>query len=120
MRLSDAIALGRVTVTKLVASWLDGCALGMAANAVGCERNYIDINKVWPWLYNGGDFQCPKCHRLPDCGMNTIAHFFDTHVMNSKNATIEELCDWVRSIEPAEPIEVSAEQPEVQAPAVAG
>jgi hypothetical protein len=39
MRLSEAILLGRVALIEK-AGTLDGCALGMAATAVGIEREY--------------------------------------------------------------------------------
>jgi hypothetical protein len=125
MRLSEAIALGSLTMEKWKAGYLDGCALGMAANAVGCQRDYDRLVEKWPWI--GGTQRmmlCPvsSCQHVgygknSDSVMNLpictnvmacmIAHIFDYHVMKN-DWKLEQLVDWVRSIEPAE----TNEQPE--------
>ncbi len=107
MRLSEAILLGRVTMHKTFPGHLDGCALGMAANARGILRDYLTISTEWPWLNE---------RRRPPCGCNLsanegtfltttrcITHLFDSHVVRNFSWTFEQLVDWVRSVEPAEP-----------------
>ena len=107
MKLSDAIDIGRVTIEKWTLGHLEGCALGMAANAVGCEYSYSDIEKHWPWITEHPG-KCPLCNRVffypCDTTMMLIAHLFDTHVMDFDDITLDQLIDWVRSVEPAEDV----------------
>jgi hypothetical protein len=106
MRLSEAIALGSLTMEKWKAHDLDHCALGMAANAVGCQRQYERIVDKWPWV---GQWRgiCPILGCVAGNVYGThpmiciIPHIFDEHVM-AGNFTMEQLIDFVRSIEPAE------------------
>jgi hypothetical protein len=110
MRLSDAMATGRVTIDKLEAAKLSGCILGMACNAVGIKTNlqrypYPQIMKKWPWLK--GQTECRACghgHGTTDF-MHAIWHQFDSLVMYERpSMTVDELIDWVRSVEPAEEV----------------
>jgi hypothetical protein len=100
MRLSTAIMLGRTTIAELTVYKLDGCALGMAANAAGIERDYLSIGIRWPWL--GDIIRCPFVG-AQGYGMVIVAYVFDCHVMRLKEWTMEQLCDWVRSVEPPDP-----------------
>jgi len=112
MRLSDAIATGRVLVPQLEQGEMRGCALGMALLAVG--RNAAEIHllgyeyvvETWPWL-KSAPAHCSSCEYW-----NTTMHGaakvwlpFDTHVMSDKTMTLDQLIDWVRSIEPQEEAE---------------
>lgn len=102
MRLSEAILLGRVTVTPR-SGQLASCALGMAANARGIDADYQKINREWPWLAKRLVLPC-ECFCAGE-GMLQIAHLFDSHVMSpyaKPTLTLEQLVDWVRSVEPAE------------------
>ena len=105
MRLSTAIMLGRTTITDLMICKLDGCALGMAANAVGIKRSYDDIMRCWPWLTLPMKFSCKDCSISGHDGtaLRVVSHMFDSHVYRLREWTIEQLADWVRSVEPPDP-----------------
>ena len=103
--MSEAIATGRVLArpgTCLFVRESDGgltaCALGMATLAVSINK--YDYHQKWPWLRE-------KMRALP-CGCkyiqmydSAITHLFDIHVMEG-DWTLDQLIDWVRSVEPAE------------------
>jgi hypothetical protein len=104
MRLSEAIALGRMLLSPKVAgkgSTLncgpnEGCALDMALAALGVESNsWCDAKRHWNWL-----------NKTANNSMNTWAFTvgikFDMQVLFSKSMTMDEFIDWVRSIEPNE------------------
>lgn len=110
MRLSDAIAMGR-TMTEHRANDLAHCAQGMALISCGVTDR-IDmvreggIGKRWPWSaeLTDSDFPC-GCNmgeRYEHSIRGSIAHIFDLHVMHLKDWTLDELIDWVRSVEPVE------------------
>ena len=127
MRLSDAIALGR-TLTKQVTANLfydNGCACarGMACLAVGKEAQAGKIEKeIWPWLNNRFEEPC-QCGE--GCGKSEYTQYYQAwgiinhlmfHVVGCKDNrpfpqtwTLDELIDWVRSVEPPEP-EVAGEE----------
>lgn len=103
MRLSDAMAMGRVTIENLESGQLRGCVLGMACNAVGIKlinrqplHAYADIYERWPWLYNRLIWRGAE-----DEAMGHIYTAFDREVMTGL-MTLDELIDWVHSVEPAE------------------
>ena len=109
MRLSDAIALGRTLVNPMRGFLLDdakknGCALGMGLMGCGSEKR--NVAEEWPWTANWADsFPC-GCARTDSMG-KVIAHIFDEHVCDKPQSwTLDQLIDWVRSVEPAE-IEIS-------------
>jgi hypothetical protein len=125
MRLSDAIAMGRTLVTPKPGAQFNidenaGCALGMAINAAGgvymkCppEEHIGRTGKVdewWSFLGMGAKRPC-DCyfskfpHRMPKimAGKEIVAHLFDRHVFGKCDWTLDQLIDWVRSVEPAEP-----------------
>lgn len=127
MKLSLAIATGRTVLTPYAGYFLArgqrGCALGMAGIADGLAlveegprvaiENYKAIETHWPWLKTEG----PKC---PVCGNSSnhfytdlIAHIFDAHVAGIKSEwTLDQLIDWIRSVEPAEPATEEAQAEE--------
>jgi len=98
MKLSIAMMLGSATC-KMVAGDLNTCAIGAAANAVGSSAmsgnyDYSRLEAVlswWPWLgptgYIGEHF-------------SDIAVRFDVDVCDGR-MTLEQLADYVRSIEPS-------------------
>jgi len=120
MKLSNAIATGRVLLRARAGIFVagnSGCALGMAYKAIGLARDKItgytmdDCYRAWPWTMQ--IVTKPLC----DCAIGdhnigqAITHLFDTHVMNPaewptewkvKAWTLDQLIDWVRSVEPAE------------------
>lgn len=119
MRLSDAIATGRCLVTDMKNNDLSKCALGMACLAsgiplfIGNVSNYAAVMDAWPWLSNVQ--KCPAC-KLEIGGTQVIWHLFDVHVIFKQDGilTLDQLIDWVRSVEPAEETEadVQTEQPQ--------
>jgi hypothetical protein len=102
MRLSDAIGLGRTLVkfdsTKFL--WPNdkgecvGCAIGMGLAAIG-EVKIERLDQIfvhWPWL-NGTDDWTAK----PITIISEMAH----RVAKGEQS-LDELIDYVRSVEPAE------------------
>lgn len=122
MKLSEAILLGSTVVHPRAGSLRfsrtdEGCALGMAAIAVGCtfvrplrqipvkDLRTVNIESVFgPWLLRIVMRPCecqpelPREMRIKD----VIAHLFDVHVMEKKNWTLAELVNWVQRWEPPE------------------
>jgi len=124
MRLSDAIALGRTLLKPRAGSTFSaggyGCANGMALAAIGKSNcrvgDSLDENFPIEAMRFAGKLPC-GCLDIggysSDVG-GVIAHLFDTHVMDGKTWTLDELIDWVRSVEPpeqevAEPLQEVAE-----------
>lgn len=117
MQVSEAMAMGRTLLEPMrgfvLAAGGRGCALGMAGLAEGLPlktytarygdvANYGTIEKHWPWLITETP-ACPVCTHVSDCYLDAIAHIFDMHVANCKPQwTLDQLIDWVRSVEPAE------------------
>lgn len=123
MKLSEAILLGSTVVHpragRLHVSGTDeGCALGMAAIAVGCtfskplrqipvkDLRTGNMESVFgPWLLRVVMRSCecqaelPREMRIKDI----IAHLFDIHVMQKKDWTLSQLAEWVERWEPQEP-----------------
>jgi hypothetical protein len=128
MRLSEAIMLGSATC-KLSPADINACAFGCALNSMGVPHSslfpetngiggkeyarYLEARRIWPWI---GDI------------MQSGAVSFGTHIFTafdnnvcSGEMTLEQLVDYVRSIEPdcdcnrfncdcAKPGEVSVQQ----------
>jgi hypothetical protein len=123
MRLSEAILLGSALVVpekygvlhKHNHVW-SGCVYGMALFACGLRTTRSDSAfkylKQWTWSTekppsNPGLCECnPLSDELLSLGdyRGYIAHYFNEHVMQAVRPymTIEELVDWVRSVEPSE------------------
>ncbi len=109
MRLSEAILLGSLLIKPRAGDLGEpggsGCALGMALEAMGKDRDYSEVPQQWPWTES-------RCTRLP-CGCwrgwffeyrvhHAIGHLFDGHVFRRRDWTLARLAEWVASIEPAE------------------
>lgn len=112
MKLSDAIALGRVLVKPKANFLVDGegsgCALGMALTAVGKKiemPSFLEEPEIeWPWLKKVCGYHFCSCFYGVSYSQ-AIAHIFDGHVMKSMALepwTLDRLIDWVRSVEPKE------------------
>jgi len=113
MRLSEAILLG-ATMAPIGQNgdwYVTGqacgrvptrCALELALLAVGARLHWSNANEVWPWLghYAGKD-QGP---------MSDVVGKFDFDYLNMRQVTLEQFVDWVRSVEPNEDANESAEQ----------
>lgn len=134
MKLSDAILLGSTLLAPQAGRQYSGenqsgCALGMAAIARGCtfrrvpsvpwqERRTLGVEGVWgTWTLDLVRRPCnclflivPRKMRIKDI----IAHLFDYHVVRKKNWTLEQLVDWVRTVEPTEPARPQAEPPRLE------
>ena len=118
MRLSDAIALGRLVMTPKITFFTHadrGCALQMAIKAVGRDENWSGADSIWDWLNEKAERPC-RCGR-PWVGQaqsqsQHIVHIFDWHVMRDKTWTLDQLINWVRSIEPPEPEESLSQGPQ--------
>jgi hypothetical protein len=115
MRLSDAIALGRTMIKatpgRVWHSDDTGCAWGMALKAAGLLEKYydhppvigtlsVDIPLPWQWVKKSLCAPCPCKYASSVAGV--IVHLFDWHVFEKKDWTLDQLIDWVRSVEPAE------------------
>lgn len=121
MRLSEKIALGSLMLRPVPGILNDGhgggCAFGMAKAA---DSAYVD--KAWLTEIHEDVLPCDcgkdkslvmggMCTLLPRSWSardytNAIVHIFNYHVATKKDWTIDQLCDWVRSVEPDEPEEV--------------
>jgi hypothetical protein len=125
MRLSQAIALGRTLCSPVPATQDDlnggGCALGMGARALGLKFFHgYSLNEInYPTLRNRVEMPCSCDLPRGDYWYGTlggaIAHFFNEHVFGAKDWTLDQLIDWVRSVEPAEetprPTDALAKEP---------
>lgn len=105
MKLSEAMMLGSTTCKMVPGDW-NSCALGCAGNAVGIpqiERLHPEqstdgrspwLIEYWPWL----QFD----EALPGMASDqciTIWKMFDSKVCSGA-MTLEQLADYVRSVEP--------------------
>lgn len=100
MRLSEAIMLGAATC-KMEAGEISTCAYGVALRAVGgdFEYPYSSIMDAWRWTevwFKDSDGH--NCRSLSDLA-RSVWRKFDNEVCDGK-ITLEQLADYVRSIEP--------------------
>ncbi len=113
MKLSEAMALGRVLLKPKAMFLTDGegsgCALGMALTAIGVKiekPSFIEEpEKQWPWLKKSCNCPC-SCGGSYVSYTAAIAHVFDFHVMSkmwNQQWTMDQLIDWIKSVEPKEP-----------------
>lgn len=101
MRLSEAMLLGSTTCKMVPGDW-NSCALGCAGNAVGLapgvkakgEDRAKLIHAVWPWLADS-----PNLMSSGEEIVGLIWQQFDYDVCGG-TMTLEQLVDYVRSIEP--------------------
>lgn len=129
MKISTAIALGR-TMIKAVAGTRNnglgyGCALGMAEAAIGQTNYYKSAESNWRWitvpslplpcgctgLVMGSGCHTESYHGGSWPTISSIVHLFNYHVMTKKDWTLDQLIDWLASIEPKEPEEVAVAAP---------
>jgi hypothetical protein len=115
MRLSDAIVLGRTLANGPVSHiFYDpftncACARGMACLAIGRQEEAGHAEReVWKWVNREG-FALPcGCGMGPTYAWSVINHLM-CHVTGMRDGrefpatwTIDQLIDWVRSVEPQE------------------
>ena len=113
MRLSDAIALGRHTIPEMRGDDLTACGIGMSLNAVGDPISYWSLYQRWPWLHSAS-VNCKQCQKLT-YRAEIVWHSFDWHVMHDQTMTLDQLIDFIRSIEPPDPEESSEVKIKVEA-----
>jgi hypothetical protein len=112
MKLSDAILLGS-TMHKLDPACWDGCLLGVSVRAVGATSNFFndEAQRRWPWMV-GKKVAMPDFSRYPHISLEftQVISWLDVEVNDGK-VTLEQVVDWVRSVEPEEskPAEVECE-----------
>lgn len=108
MKLSEAIMAGSTLVRQCASPWPGdeaagkGCALTMAARAMGGSE-YLDCFKFWPWL------DTPEKNKTGSHSFWQIVSRFDSEVCGGV-MTLEQLVDYVRSIEPPEDTDPGDEQ----------
>ena len=121
MRLSDAILLGLPEMTFSNGNWFyfkndgtcEGCLVGTALYARGNKENGEAVGKFyeyWPWTRHIGWFPHCPVKGCPDSmtryeGSLALTHLADHYI--AKQLTGEQIADYIRSIEPAEPEEES-------------
>src|SRR5579859_2927384 len=111
MKLSEAIALGRVMCTAAPGNQDDGrgggCALGMAARAMGKTYEFHPDRKLnFLTAGNCEEIGLPVTYpcKCKHPGFSTlgwaVAHLFNEHVFGKCDWTLDQLIDWVKSVEP--------------------
>lgn len=80
-----------------------GCAIGMAYVGAGIPKG-VHICERWNWLTEPIIYPC-ECFGTFELSraLTIIAHLFDHHFFERQDWTLEQLVDWVRSVEPPEP-----------------
>jgi hypothetical protein len=114
MRLATAIRMGSLATEIPVRGDVETCAIGMACRAVGkwqprsvkatlpyideeVAMNYATLLAQWPWL-NNVRVGCRFCGESLSREY-TVFHLFDWHVVDGE-ITIEQMCDFIDSIDP--------------------
>ena len=98
MKLSEAMMLGAATCRMEAGNW-NSCAIGAAGNAMGVPQGKLlrgndrcrGLSAAWPWLWRAKN-------EFAFC-WESVASRFDGAVCTGK-MTLEELADYVRTIEP--------------------
>jgi hypothetical protein len=93
----------------------------MALAANGTLLKGHNVYKSWPWVSKPLlNLPCGCLHKddFADGANGTIAHLFDRHVFEKCDWTLDQLIDWVRSVEPQE-AEAPPSVPEAVAESVA-
>jgi hypothetical protein len=101
----EAIALGRMAIKPITGMrqlndpviGKFGCAIGMADYACGDI-----VEHIYPWVlgYEYLPCTCGKRDRIPHHTLYITAHLFDHHVYGDQDWTMEQLIDWVKSVDP--------------------
>jgi hypothetical protein len=128
VKLSEAMMLGISAFNLRPQVWAcpdGGCLLGVAAHAAGIKfassgEAIARIRIQWPWIDR--KFDVPQLARdlpklrdgnflhiadKPSGGAVYIISFFANHVKLG-TCSIEQVVDWVRSVEPAEEVAIEA------------
>ena len=109
MRLSDAIVLGSALIRFepscfYVPRGNCGCIIGMGEAAMGA-MSVLSYKKLWPWLSKP----------MPGKPLHSYAAEIGrrAYCVQEGTMTLEEVVDWVRSVEPAEEENKTPEPTEV-------
>lgn len=123
MKLSEAIRLGSLILkpcqgVNISLAEDSGCAMGMALVANGHPlRQSIVTEDANDRLVMLG-FPVNKLVTLPCCSQSTaplsacIIHIFDNHVCHTKDWTLDDLIEWVASVEEDAPTANAVSTPE--------
>ncbi len=115
MKLSEAMLLGCIHAGKTLdnSTW-DTCLLGVSCHAVGTSEiaTFYEANRRWPWLMDCFPAEPPEVGILP--AYLTITSLCSDLIHGKK--TIEQVVDWVRSVEPEEPTPATPIKEEVREP----
>lgn len=118
MKISTAMALGRTMIRSLAGQHLtydqsSGCAWGMVN--VAAPTAYQEMFERTRMLEVKPPCECTGLvvgggmRLISDCEIeffgNAIVHLFNDHVMTKKDWTMDQLIDWVASVEPPDPEE---------------
>lgn len=122
MKLSEAIMLGSSLIRSVPFIRDDGfgggCAMGMAEVAAGMFS--FKLETKYPWMQTqiclvpcghdiGAKYNRIPGYKTPHTPTFIIAHLFNEHVHGDRSWTLEQLVDWVRSVEPDEEPEATTE-----------
>lgn len=113
MRLASAIRLGSLLMPAPMPNDTRYCAIGMGLKAAGRlsdngNLNYASLMDIWPWLRDV-NMDCPGCATVLSW-WGVVSHTFDAHVFGDKSMTIEQLCDFIDSIDPTPRVTSRASQ----------
>src|ERR1700684_1956321 len=87
----------------------------MAANAIGICDKYVGLEQRWPWLTNEIPYPTFSGNLGAESALTVIYLIFDFDVMHTGKVTLDQLIDWVRSVEPKDSPEVESQ---IQSPAL--
>lgn len=115
MRLAPAILLGSKLIRPRARGFgnpgsSEGCAIGMAVVATGDAATDLIPEEAlnargavfqerWPWVSVRVLYPCSCCPGRADSVDVIITHLFDYHVIDQSDWTIEQLADWVESVD---------------------
>jgi hypothetical protein len=116
MKLSTAIRMGSLLIENPQAGNVRACAITMACLSTGFQQQrgmgddaYSHVAKTWPWVITAKAVcPCGTVHPMSFSdsslltGSEVIWGVFDHHVMGDRTMTIEQLADFIASIEPEE------------------
>lgn len=125
MQLHEAILLGSTIIKPartIGTPGESGCAMGMAVAATGdigvWVRDRLNAFKNrWPWT-DIKQVLLPCCESSSKVTVTeVIIHIFDNHIMSynlgCKKWTLEQLADWVKSVDPTVTVTALPEEEEV-------
>jgi hypothetical protein len=117
VRLSEHVMLGSLLVIPwprvLLTADNRGCAIGMASESMGGKGTTLEretqIEEMYPWVKTYPKEAPCKCFgAIIPSYLVCIEHLFDSHVFPIYHPSkLEQLVDWIRSVEPPEPDETS-------------